>query len=74
MLEWAKGVGIPRCTKNVEDIFSSPDVDAVFICSSTDTHAEYIMRAAKAGEDVFCEKPIATDIGQIRRAAEMHFT
>ena len=69
-MEWAQSVGIPRCTTDVEEIFSSPDVDAVFICSSTDTHAEYIMRAAKAGKDVFCEKPIATDIGQIRKATE----
>ena len=69
-LEWAQGVGIPRCTKDVEEIFSSPDVDVVFICSSTDTHAEYIIRAAKAGKDIFCEKPIATDLGQIREATE----
>ena len=69
-LDWAQSVGIPRCTKDVEEIFSSPDVDAVFICSSTDTHAEFIMRAAKAGKDIFCEKPIATDILQIRKATE----
>ena len=69
-LEWAQSVGIPRCTKDVEEIFKGPDVDAVFICSSTDTHAEYIIRAAKAGKDIFCEKPIATDLGQIREATE----
>lgn len=29
---FAKGIGIPRCTKNTEEIFSDPEIDAVFIC------------------------------------------
>ncbi len=68
MEEWAKGIGIPKCTKDPEEVFSSPDVDAVFICSSTNTHADFIIRAAKAGKDIFCEKPIHYEIPKIKEA------
>lgn len=70
MEEWAAGVRIPFCTKDPEDIFCNPDIDAVFICSSTNTHADFIVRAAEAGKDIFCEKPIATEIGEIHRALD----
>ncbi|HAL59146.1 MAG TPA: inositol 2-dehydrogenase, partial [Sarcina sp.] len=58
MEAWAKSIGIARCSKDPEDVFSADDVDAVFICSSTNTHAEFMIRAAKAGKHIFCEKPI----------------
>ena len=65
---FAKGIGIPRCTKNTEEIFSDPEIDAVFICSSTDTHADFIVKAAEAGKQIFGEKPIHTDISKIKEA------
>ena len=68
MEAWAKGIGIERCTKDPEDVFSADDVDAVFICSSTNTHAEFMIRAAKAGKHIFCEKPIDTEIAKIKEA------
>ncbi len=66
--EWAKGLGVTNVTKDSEAVFTNPDVDAVFICSSTDTHAEFIVKAAEAGKHIFCEKPIATDIKVIEDA------
>ena len=42
-------------------ILSAPDVDAVLIGSPTDTHAELIERAARAGKAIFCEKPVSLD-------------
>lgn len=68
MEAWAKSIGIEKTSKEPEDVFSSPEVDAVMICSSTDTHAEFIIRAAKAGKHIFCEKPIHTDIAEIKKA------
>jgi myo-inositol 2-dehydrogenase/D-chiro-inositol 1-dehydrogenase len=50
-----------------------PDVDAVLIASSTDTHADWIERCAAAGKPVFCEKPLDLDIAratQCMRKAE----
>ncbi len=43
-------------------------VDAVVIASSTDTHAAFIMDAARAGKHIFCEKPIAADLSAIDEA------
>jgi len=44
------------------------DVDAVVICSSTDTHAQMISEAAQAGKHIFCETPIALDLARIDEA------
>ncbi|MBQ9511900.1 MAG: inositol 2-dehydrogenase [Lachnospiraceae bacterium] len=68
MEAWAKEINIPHCTKDPEEVFNSPDVDAVFICSSTDTHAEFMMKAAAAKKHIFCEKPIHTDVAKIKEA------
>ncbi|MDR3342224.1 MAG: inositol 2-dehydrogenase [Treponema sp.] len=65
---WAAEVGIPKITKDPADIMKDKDIDAVFICSPTDTHADFIIQAAQAGKHIFCEKPIHTDIGRIKEA------
>lgn len=52
----------------LEEIFTSTEVDAVAICSSTDTHVDLIERAAAAGKAIFCEKPISLDLQQVDRA------
>jgi myo-inositol 2-dehydrogenase/D-chiro-inositol 1-dehydrogenase len=43
---------------SVDAIIADPDIDAVLICTPTDTHADLIERCAKAGKAVFCEKPV----------------
>ncbi|MDR2784804.1 MAG: inositol 2-dehydrogenase [Treponema sp.] len=65
---WAAGTGIPVVTKDPADIMNDRDIDAVFICSPTDTHADFIIQAAQKGKHVFCEKPIHTDIQKIKEA------
>lgn len=65
---WAAELGITKTTKDPAEIFADASIDAVFICSSTDTHAEFIVRAAEAGKHIFCEKPIATDVKVIEDA------
>lgn len=47
-------------------VIHNPGVDAILICSPTDTHAAYAIEAAKAGKHVFCEKPIALDLDTIQ--------
>src|SRR5205823_9307752 len=44
------------------------DVDAVAICTSTDTHADLIVAAAEAGKAIFCEKPVSLDLAEVDRA------
>jgi len=50
----------------VADAIAAADVDAVMICSPTDTHADLIEAAARAGKAIFCEKPVDLDAGRIR--------
>ena len=56
-----------KFTKNVDEIFTDPDVDAVFICTPTDTHVEYSLKAIAAGKHVFCEKPVDRTLEEIRK-------
>jgi myo-inositol 2-dehydrogenase / D-chiro-inositol 1-dehydrogenase len=44
------------------------EVDAVAICSTTETHADLIVAAARAGKAIFCEKPISLDLAEVDRA------
>lgn len=52
-------------------ILDDPAIDAVLVCSSTDTHARLMEEAAQAGKQIFCEKPIALDLAAIDRALEV---
>ena len=52
----------------VEELLGAPDVDAVAICTSTDTHADLIVAAAQAGKAIFCEKPVSLDLAEVDRA------
>jgi myo-inositol 2-dehydrogenase / D-chiro-inositol 1-dehydrogenase len=52
----------------VDQILANPDIRAVFICSSTDTHADLIVRTSQAGKHIFCEKPIAHSLAKIDAA------
>ena len=58
METWAKNLGIPHVSKDPEDIFADPEIQVVMICSSTNTHADFIIRAAAAKKHIFCEKPV----------------
>jgi myo-inositol 2-dehydrogenase/D-chiro-inositol 1-dehydrogenase len=59
---------IAQCSRDYHDILQHPDIEAVLICSSTDTHAQIIEEAASAGKHIFCEKPIDHDLRKIDRA------
>ena len=53
---------------SIDEVLASPDVDAVAICTSTDTHVDLVVRAAEAGKAVFCEKPVSLDLAELDRA------
>jgi myo-inositol 2-dehydrogenase/D-chiro-inositol 1-dehydrogenase len=57
--------------RTVEEIASSGDVDAVVICTPTDTHADLIEKFCKAGKAVFCEKPIDLDLDRVKACLEV---
>jgi len=67
----AAEVGIPRVLTDPIELIECDDVDAVAICSSTDTHAELAIAAAGAGKHVFCEKPIDLSLDRVDRVLDV---
>jgi len=59
---------IPAAYQDHRRIMEDPAIQAVVICSSTDTHSQMIEEAAAAGKHIFCEKPIDYDLGRIDHA------
>lgn len=68
---WADSVGIRNVVADPLDIINNPDVEAVVICSPTNTHADLIIASAKAKKDIFCEKPIDMDLEKTQKALEV---
>ena len=68
--KWAKDMGVESVTKDYKEILADPEIDAVLICSSTDTHSPISVEAIKAGKHVFCEKPIDHDVAKIKEVIE----
>ena len=64
----AEAFGIADYTSDAGELIGSGELDAIVICSSTDTHVGYIVAAAGAGKHIFCEKPIDHDLAAIDRA------
>jgi myo-inositol 2-dehydrogenase/D-chiro-inositol 1-dehydrogenase len=65
---WAKGLGARIVSREPGDLFRDSGIDAVLVCSSTDTHADLVIAAAEAGKQIFCEKPIDLSIPKARTA------
>ena len=59
---------IPDVYTDYRRVLDRSDIDAVIVCSSTDTHAEIISDAAGSGKHIFCEKPIDFDLRRIDAA------
>lgn len=55
----------------IDEILADKDVDAVIICTPTNTHADLIERFARAGKAVFCEKPIDLDVARAKACLEV---
>ena len=64
----AQTYNIPFVSAHHLDVIRHPDIAAVIIASSTDTHTPFIIDCAQAGKHIFCEKPIAADLAKIDTA------
>ena len=60
--------GIDDYGESVDEVLNRKDVDAVAICTSSTTHTDIIIRAARAGKHIFCEKPIDLTLERIDAA------
>ena len=65
-----RSYGVSKVTKDYKDILNDKDIDAVLVCSSTDTHAAFSIEAINAGKHVFCEKPVDHSIEKIQAVAD----
>lgn len=57
--------------RDIDAILTADDIDAVVICTPTDTHADLIERAARAGKAIFCEKPVDLDLARVRQCLQV---
>lgn len=64
--EWSDRYGIPQDNiynyDTYDRIIDNPDIDIIYVVLPNSMHAEYTIRAAKAGKHVICEKPMATSV------------
>ena len=63
----AERLGV-QAARSAEELYESAEVDAIAICTSTDTHVDAIVAAAAAGKAIFCEKPISLELEEVDRA------
>src|ERR1017187_5193328 len=66
----AADFNVPVVAADYRALLENREIDAVVICSSTDTHAQMIVEAAASGKHIFCEKPISHDLAAIDRSLE----
>ncbi|RPI83260.1 MAG: inositol 2-dehydrogenase [Chloroflexi bacterium] len=67
----ADELGIQRVVQDYHELLADKDIEAVLIATSTDTHAEIVIDAARAGKHIFCEKPLALDLKDIDDVLEV---
>lgn len=60
--------GVARAGADPAEIIQDASIDAVLICTSTDTHAPLIEDASRAGKHIFCEKPVSLSLEATDRA------
>ena len=66
----ARALGVERWHRSHQELFARPDIDAVVIATPSNTHAEIVCDAARAGKPIFCEKPLALTIAETDRAID----
>lgn len=67
---WANGMGVENTVRDYHEILNDPEIQAVLICSSTNTHSPISLEAIAKGKHVFCEKPIDHELDRIREVIE----
>jgi myo-inositol 2-dehydrogenase/D-chiro-inositol 1-dehydrogenase len=68
---WAReALGVAATYAEYEELLGHPGLDAVFLVTPTSLHAGQVIRALEADKHVFCEKPLALDLGDCLRVEE----
>ncbi|MDP2994621.1 MAG: inositol 2-dehydrogenase [Anaerolineales bacterium] len=66
----ADELGIQRVVQDYHELLADPDIEAILIATSTNTHAFIMKDVAAAGKHIFCEKPLALELDKIDEALE----
>jgi len=69
--EAAAEFGIPDAAANAADVVGRDDIDLIDVCTPSHTHFELAWSALEAGKHVLCEKPVAYDFRDTRRARDL---
>jgi len=68
---WISELGITNIYDNYQALLQDDEIQAIIICSPTDTHAQLIRESVQAGKDVFCEKPMDLNSSEIKKTLEV---
>ena len=68
--DYARRHGVPKWYDDADKLINDPDVNAVYVATPPDCHAEYTIRAAQAGKPVYVEKPMARNFGECETMIE----
>lgn len=64
--DYARRHGVPKWYDDAEALLADPEIDAVYVASPPSTHKELVLKSAKAGKPVLCEKPMALNAAEAR--------
>ena len=70
-VEFAQKYGIKKVYDQIEDVFSDPEVDIIYISTPHNTHIKYLRQALKAGKHVLCEKAITLNSAELAEAKQL---
>ena len=68
--DWLSRHDIPCYGDDAALVLDDPDINAVLICSPSETHVPLIIAAAQANKHIFCEKPISLDVPAVNTALQ----
>lgn len=68
--DFARRHGVPRWHTDADAIIHADDIDAVYIATRPDSHADYVLRCAAAGKPVYVEKPMALKFAECERMVQ----
>lgn len=67
----AREYNVPHFFTDFDKLLTVTGLNVVVICSPTDTHAEYVMKSARAGKHIFCEKPLDLSLERIKEVLKV---
>lgn len=65
--DYARRHGVPRWHADADALIADETVDAIYVATPPDSHADYAVRALAAGKPVLCEKPMALTVAECAR-------